>query len=55
MTRQCTKCKHISIGLFAKKNRCHLCGGITEKISCRKIPDVKGFVPKEEIYGTRGV
>ena len=50
MTRQCVKCNYISIGLFVKKNRCYKCGGRTEKIRAKKLKDVYGFIPKEEIY-----
>ena len=55
MTRQCKKCNRVSNGLFLKKKRCYYCGGTTERVVCRKIKDVNGFVPKEEIYGIRGV
>jgi len=51
MKRKCKKCGRESVGLFLKKKRCYFCGSITEKIICRKLPDVKGFIPKEDIYG----
>ena len=52
MTRKCTnrKCNHVSIGYFVGKNRCPLCGNRTEKFKLKKLRDVDGFVPKEEIY-----
>lgn len=51
MKRRCVKCGKESVGLFLKKKRCFYCGGRTERIICRKLRDVEGFVPKEDIYG----
>lgn len=53
MKRRCRACGYESVGLFRKKKRCFHCGGVTERIICRKLKDVKGFVPKEDIYGIK--
>jgi len=52
MTRKCTNriCSHISNGYFIGKNRCPICGERTEKLKPKKLKDVDGFVPKEDIY-----
>lgn len=49
MTRKCNKCGHVSVSLFRKKNRCHLCGGTTQKKVCRKLEDTKEPFLKKEL------